>query len=128
MKRARPFDTISPFSCLICPGSIKAAFSASITRTAFMSGILWARQSRLSSIAMRPRPDAFIERSKQSGGAMKVKVFTDGFEGHVRRSLDRARKRERGERLEPEKIITFANPLDLLECLTANRVRLCQGA
>jgi predicted transcriptional regulator len=59
---------------------------------------------------------------------MKVKVFTDGFEGHVRRSLERARKMEQGERLEPEKIITFANPLHMLECLTANRVRLCQVA
>jgi predicted transcriptional regulator len=35
---------------------------------------------------------------------------------------------EQGERLEPEKIITFANPLHMLECLTANRVRLCQVA
>ena len=46
---------------------------------------------------------------------MKVKVFTDGFEGHVRRSLDRARRRERGERLEPEKIITFADPVMMVE-------------
>ena len=57
---------------------------------------------------------------------MKTKVFHDGFEGHVRRSLDRAAKRERGERLEAEKIITFADPLDMVECLTAQRVRLCQ--
>ena len=59
---------------------------------------------------------------------MKVKVFTDGFEGQKRRSLDRARRRERGERLEPERIITFADPLDMLECLTPERVRLCQAA
>lgn len=57
---------------------------------------------------------------------MKTKVFHDGFEGHVRRSLDRAAKRERGERLEAEKIITFADPLDMVECLTVQRVRLCQ--
>ena len=57
---------------------------------------------------------------------MKAKVFHDGFEGHVRRSLDRAAKRERGERLEAEKIITFADPLDMVECLTVQRVRLCQ--
>ena len=30
---------------------------------------------------------------------MKTKVFFDGFEGHVRRSLDRARRRQKGERL-----------------------------
>jgi hypothetical protein len=33
---------------------------------------------------------------------MKTKVFFDGFDGHVRRSLDRARRREKGERLEAE--------------------------
>ncbi len=59
---------------------------------------------------------------------MKVKVFTDGFEGHVRRSLDRARRRERGERLEPEKIIAFADPVMMVECLTAQRMRLIEIA
>jgi|ERR1035437_2634334 predicted transcriptional regulator len=59
---------------------------------------------------------------------MKTKVFSDGFEGHVRRSLERIQKIENGERLEPERIITFADPLDMLECLTAQRIRLCQVA
>jgi len=59
---------------------------------------------------------------------MKTKVFTDGFEGHVRRSIDRIRRRERGEHLEPEKIITFADPLHLFECLSAQRIRLIQTA
>jgi len=57
---------------------------------------------------------------------MKTKVFHDGFEGHVRRSLNRAIKRDKGERLEAERIITFADPLDMMECLTAQRVRICQ--
>jgi predicted transcriptional regulator len=57
---------------------------------------------------------------------MKTKIFNDGFDGHVRRSLERAVRREKGERLESEKIITFADPLDMIECLTAQRVRLCQ--
>ena len=57
---------------------------------------------------------------------MKTKIFHDGFEGHVRRSLERAAKRERGERLTAERIITFADPVHMLECLTAERVRLCQ--
>jgi hypothetical protein len=48
---------------------------------------------------------------------MKTKVMIDGFEGHVRRSLDRATKMERGEYLESEKIITFADPVDMLDCL-----------
>ncbi len=59
---------------------------------------------------------------------MKVKVFTDGFEGHVQRSLDRAHKRELGEHLEPEKIITFADPVMMAECLTAQRMRLVETA
>ena len=58
---------------------------------------------------------------------MKVKVFHDGFEGHVRRSLARAAKRETGARLEAEKIITFADPVDMAECLTIQRMRLCQA-
>ena len=57
---------------------------------------------------------------------MKTKIFADGFEGHVTRSLTRAAKRGRGERLEPERIITFADPLDMVECLTVQRVRLWQ--
>ncbi len=57
---------------------------------------------------------------------MKTKVFQDGFEGHVRRSLERASKREKGEQMEAERIITFADPLDMVECLTAQRVRICQ--
>ncbi|MDR3746096.1 MAG: HTH domain-containing protein [Acidobacteriaceae bacterium] len=59
---------------------------------------------------------------------MKTKVFHDGFEGHVQRSLERVTRRLRGERLESEKIITFADPLDMIECLTTERIRLCQVA
>jgi predicted transcriptional regulator len=57
---------------------------------------------------------------------MKTEVFHDGFEGHVQRSIARATKREKGERLEVEKIITFADPVDMMACLTAQRVRICQ--
>lgn len=57
---------------------------------------------------------------------MKIKVFADGFEGHVRRSLERATKLDKGERLKAEKIITFADPLDMFQCLTAQRIRICQ--
>jgi predicted transcriptional regulator len=46
----------------------------------------------------------------------------------MKRSLDRATRRESGERLEPERVITFADPLDMLECLAAQRVLLCQVA
>ncbi len=59
---------------------------------------------------------------------MKTKIFCDGFEGGVRRSLERAARREKGEHLELQRTITFADPLDMLECLTEQRVRLCQVA
>lgn len=55
---------------------------------------------------------------------MKTKVFTDGFEGHRRRSLKRNAKRAKGEPLRPEKVITFADPLDMMECLTTPRVEI----
>lgn len=58
---------------------------------------------------------------------MKTKVFHDGFEGHVRRSLARTARMKEGKRLEPEKVVTFADPLDLIESLTANRMRLLQA-
>ena len=32
---------------------------------------------------------------------MKTRVFSDGLEGHVRRSLERIQKMENGERLAP---------------------------
>ncbi len=59
---------------------------------------------------------------------MKLTIRTDGFEGHKRRSLARARKLDRGERIEPERTITFESPLDMLEVLTVERVRLCEVA
>jgi len=59
---------------------------------------------------------------------MKTKIFADGFEGHVKRSLARAAKFDRGEPVEAERIITFADPLHMMQCLTAERIRLCQVA
>lgn len=59
---------------------------------------------------------------------MKVRVFTDGIEGHVRRSLDRAAKMERGEKLDAEKIINFGDPMMMFELMSAQRLRLLQAA
>jgi len=57
---------------------------------------------------------------------MKTKVFNDGLKGHVQRSLERATKLDKGEQIDAERIINFADPLDMMECLTAQRVRLYQ--
>ena len=60
---------------------------------------------------------------------MKTKVFTDGFEGHVRRSRERAHKIARGERLEPEKIITFGDPMQRMRLFqTARKKKLSISA
>lgn len=59
---------------------------------------------------------------------MKATIRTDGFEGYAKRSLARAKKLSRGERIEPERNITFESPLDMLEVLTAERIRLCEVA
>lgn len=57
---------------------------------------------------------------------MTVTVSEDGFEGHVRCSLARAKVRQAGERLEPETAITFADPLDMVDCLSKERIRIVQ--
>jgi predicted transcriptional regulator len=57
---------------------------------------------------------------------MKTMIFADGFEGHKRRSLERAKRHAAGEHLESERIFTFADPIQMLECLTAQRVRIFQ--
>jgi predicted transcriptional regulator len=57
---------------------------------------------------------------------MKTKVFFDGLDGEMERSLERARRMDKGERLEAERIITFEDPLQMIECLTVQRIRLCQ--
>jgi predicted transcriptional regulator len=44
----------------------------------------------------------------------RITVHTDGFEGFRKRSLERARKLDRGELLEPEKILTFENAINTL--------------
>lgn len=44
----------------------------------------------------------------------KLTIHADGFEGFRKRSRERARKLDRGELLEPEKILTFENALKTL--------------
>jgi predicted transcriptional regulator len=58
---------------------------------------------------------------------MRVKVFTDGFEGYAKRSLGRAKKLSERKKIEPEMSITFENPLAMAEILTPERMRLFQA-
>ena len=59
---------------------------------------------------------------------MNFKIHTDGFEGFVERSLERAKKAGRGERLTPSFGITFESPMQMFEVLTAQRVRVLELA
>jgi predicted transcriptional regulator len=59
---------------------------------------------------------------------MNLTVHTDGFEGFARRSRERAGKMDRGERIEPSRGLTFESPLQMLEVLTAQRMRVVEVA
>jgi predicted transcriptional regulator len=55
---------------------------------------------------------------------MNFTIHTDGFEGSMDRSLERAKKMDRGERIKPSFGITFESPLQMFEVLTAQRLRM----
>jgi predicted transcriptional regulator len=59
---------------------------------------------------------------------MNLKIHTDGFEGFKERSLERARKMDRGERVAPSFGITFETPMQMFEVLTAQRLRVVEVA
>jgi predicted transcriptional regulator len=53
-----------------------------------------------------------------------VNVSTGTVDDFFERSLNRARKLDRGERLPAEMRLTFEDPADMLRALTAQRVRV----
>jgi predicted transcriptional regulator len=55
---------------------------------------------------------------------MKMTIGAGGFEEFKKRSLARAEKLDRGEKIAPEAFITFADPLHMLEVLTAKRLEI----
>ena len=59
---------------------------------------------------------------------MKFKIHTDGFEGFMERSLARAKKISRGERIEPSFGITFESPTQMAEVMTVQRLRVIEVA
>jgi predicted transcriptional regulator len=58
----------------------------------------------------------------------KVRIVAGGVEGFFERSLDRARRLDRGEELPPEIVVSFEDPGDMLRVLTAERIRLLGAA
>ena len=59
---------------------------------------------------------------------MKTRFVQESFESMTERSVARARKLDAGEPIEPENIISFEDPLDLLELLSVERIRLLKAA
>ena len=57
---------------------------------------------------------------------MRLTIHTDGLEGFRKRALELARKMDRGEKIQPEKGITFENPIEMAKVLTPERIRLYQ--
>jgi predicted transcriptional regulator len=54
----------------------------------------------------------------------RVTVSSGSVETFIGRSLERARKLDRGERIPPEVTMTFEDPADLVRVLSAERVRV----
>lgn len=54
----------------------------------------------------------------------RVAVSSGSVEAFIGRSLERARRLDRGEKLAPEITMTFEDPADLVRVLSAERVRV----
>src|ERR1017187_749449 len=67
-------------------------------------------------------------RKVVGGDLMKITVRSGGFEGYKKREWGGPARWPRREPIRPEMTITFDNPLEMLEVLTAERIRLCETA
>jgi predicted transcriptional regulator len=59
---------------------------------------------------------------------MKTIVGVESFEEMMARKAARAVRLAAGERIRPEKRITFESPVDLFACITPQRIRLIEAA
>src|ERR1035441_11038667 len=59
---------------------------------------------------------------------MKFTIHTDGFDAYMERGLERAKKMDRGERIQPSFGFTFESPAQMFELLSAERVRVVETA
>lgn len=57
----------------------------------------------------------------------RITVASGSVEEYISRSVSRARKLDRGERLPSEIIMTFEDPADLVRVLSAERVRVLRA-
>src|SRR5579872_2784938 len=111
--------------------------SAMTTATATITGTSWDSKSRSSSPGTRCWRRNSMTRSGNFGGRKmktiarlgkkvpaRVTVSFGTVEAFVGRSLERARKMDRGEKLPSEISMTFEDPADLVRVLSAERVRV----
>src|SRR5690349_3843233 len=101
-------------------------------------GTSWAPSRPWSSRRMSHYPCASMRSSLSCGGrkmkrelkkkslkrTVAVNVTTGTVEDFFRRSVQRARKLDRGEKLPAEMRLTFEDPADLVRVLSAQRIRV----
>jgi predicted transcriptional regulator len=76
-------------------------------------------------VLTRPRKGAKLkEEVWETGDGQVVTLTTGTLDEYVERSIDRANKMDRGERIEPELRVTFQDPADLLRVLSVERIRV----
>lgn len=63
-------------------------------------------------------------KRKVPNGAVEVSLTTSTVDDFFKRSLERARKLDRGEKLPAEIRLTFEDPADLMRVLSAQRIRV----
>lgn len=103
---------------------------ATTTATIITTAISWGEWSPSSSAATSRWPLVLEQKFTGCGGkrmkktAKHLKVSTGTAEAFLARSVDRARKLDRGEKLPAELRLTFEDPADLLRALTVQRVRV----
>ena len=59
---------------------------------------------------------------------MKATIGVESFDEMWKRKLARARKLDKGIRIEPEKRIMFEDPEEMLACITPRRLHILQAA
>ena len=67
-----------------------------------------------------------MKNSKAVKKAVDMKVSTGTADEFFERSIERARKIDRGEKLIPEMTLTFEDPAEMMQLLSAQRVRIIE--
>jgi predicted transcriptional regulator len=100
------------------------------TATSTTIDISWERHSLWNSQITKRYPSGSIPKytscgEKKMNKRVNIVTLTTGtLNEYVERSIKRAKKLDRGERIEPEIRVTFQDPADLLRVLSVERIRV----